>query len=174
MRNVIPDTTWHVIYTKPRFEKKVFELLQQHKIEAFLPLQRTIRQWKDRKKLVELPLFPSYLFVHISSVNKWEVLSINGVVRFLQFEGRDATLPESDIEAIRKSLVANPEVSDNQEFKYGDEVVITSGPLVGLEGVLVESNGKKRLAIQINAIEKLLLVNVIPGSVAKLQEMRVV
>ena len=161
-----PDLLWHVIYTRPKFEKKIFSKLQEKKVETFLPLQKVMRQWSDRKKKVEVPLFPNYLFVNISSSDKWNVLNVDGVVRFLQFGNKSATISEKDINIIRRSLIGNPEVS-NQKFNYGDPVVIIRGPLRGLEGVLINNKGKKRLAIRIDIIDKSILVNVPPGDLQK-------
>ena len=125
-----------------------------------------MRQWSDRKKKVEVPLFPNYLFVRISSYDKWNVLAVEGVVRFLQFDGKSAILSEDDMDSIRKSLLANPEVS-NEKFERGDHVIIERGPLKGLEGVLVKNNGRKRLAIRIDTIDRSLLVNVSPADLKK-------
>ncbi len=153
------NLVWHVIYTRPKFEKKIFERLQERKIETFLPLQKVIRQWSDRKKKVEVPLFPNYLFVRISSPDRWNVLDVNGVVRFLQFEGKSAIISETEVETIRKSLLGDLEVS-NKKFNKGDQVIIVRGPLKGLKGILIENKGRRRLAIRINIIDKSILVNV--------------
>ena len=154
----IQSLPWYVIYTKPKFEKKIFTKLQEKKIESFLPLQKVMRQWSDRKKKVEVPLFPNYLFVRIPSIDKWNVLSVDGVVRFLQLDGKLATISEKEMNSIRKLLLGNPEVS-NEKFNKGDQVVINCGPLKGLEGILINNKGVKRLAIRINTIDKSVLVN---------------
>lgn len=158
---------WHVIYTRPKFEKRIFVKLQKRKVETFLPLQKVMRQWSDRKKKVEVPLFPNYLFVHISPIDKWNVLCVEGVVRFLQFGGKSATISDIEMNTIRKSLLGDPEVS-GKKFDKGDQVVITKGPLKGLKGVLVYNMGKKRLAIRIDTLDKSLLVNVHPGDLQKI------
>ena len=162
----VQNLLWHVIYTRPRFEKKIFTRLKERKVETFLPLQKVMRQWSDRKKKVEVPLFPNYLFVHISSGDKWNVLSIEGVVRFLQFEGKSAILSETEMNTIRKSLLGNPEIS-NKRFEKGDQVVIMHGPLKGLKGILVHNNGRNKLAIRINTIDRSILVNISPNNIDK-------
>ena len=159
---------WYIVYTRPKFEKKIFARLQEKKVEAFLPLQNVIRQWSDRKKRVEVPLFPNYLFVRILPIDRWNVLRVDGVVRFLQFGSKSAIISETEINNIRRSLLANPEVS-NQKFDKGDQVVIINGPLRGLEGILVNKKGKKWLAIRIDTIDKSLLVNVLPRDLRKIR-----
>lgn len=160
---------WYVIYTRPKSEKKIFAKLQKKKIETFLPLQKVMRQWSDRKKKIEVPLFPNYLFVHISSLQRWNVLSVDGVVRFLQFDGKSAIISETEINTIRGSLSRNPEVS-HERFHKGDQVVISQGPLKSLEGILVNVKGKKRLAIRIDTIDRSILVDVSPGDLSKLHQ----
>lgn len=160
------NLNWHVIYTRPKFEKKIFSKLRENNIETFLPLHKVMRQWSDRKKRVEVPLFPNYLFVNIAPKNRWHVLSVEGVVRFLQFEAKPAIVPEKDMETIRKSVLGNPEVS-NQRFNNGDHVIIFRGPLRGLEGVLVNTNGRRRLAVRVDVIDKSILVNVSPADLQK-------
>jgi transcriptional antiterminator RfaH len=152
---------WHAIYTRPRHEKKVYEQLQQAKIEAFLPLQTTIRQWSDRKKKVTEPLFRCYVFVFVSSQDYYRAVNINGVVRYVTFEGKAVAIPEKQILLIRNLLSQDIEVDESPvPIERGTRVEIKAGPLIGVFGELVEHAGKKRVIIRIEEINKILLINV--------------
>src|SRR5438874_12448027 len=95
---------WYAIYTNSRHEKLVAKQLQDRSIEAFLPLYRSLHRWKDRRQLVELPLFPSYVFVRIAAQKRLRVLEVSGVVSLVSFNGEPAALPEQEINALRNGL----------------------------------------------------------------------
>src|ERR1700758_5679546 len=95
---------WYAAYTHPRHEKKVAQQLQERGIEPFLPIYRSVRKWKDRRKELDLVLFPGYVFVHTPLRERLRVLQLPGVVRFVSFNGQPAALPGDDIEALRKGL----------------------------------------------------------------------
>ena len=98
------ELRWVAIYTVARHEKAVARQLEERRIETFLPLYRSWHRWKDRKKEVDLALFPSYVFVRILSRNKLTVLQVPGVVDIVSFNGELATLPEQEINALRDGL----------------------------------------------------------------------
>jgi len=153
---------WLVIYARSRSEKKVLSELEFQGIEAYLPLQRKLRQWSDRKKWVEMPLISGYLFVHITPKEYEKVLKTSGVVAYVRFEGKAAVVPDHQIEYIKKMLHEprfNIEVSPQIPEK-GDQIIITSGPLLGLKGKLISIKGKKRVAIEIIQLNLSLLVEV--------------
>ncbi len=93
---------WYALYTRPRHEKAVAEQLERHRIEVFLPLREVLSRWKDRKKLVQRPLFPSYVFVRTDLGRKGEVVRTNGVVCMVSFNGVLAPIPEEQIAAVRQ------------------------------------------------------------------------
>jgi transcriptional antiterminator RfaH len=159
---------WHVIYTRPRWEKKLYNLLVQKEIEAFLPVYNTVRQWSDRKKKIELPLFNSYLFVNIEKARYYEVLNTPGAVKYIYFEGKAATISEKQIETIRQ-LVASESTFEivNHILPAGTKVTITKGVLQGIEGEIVEFKGSRRACIRIDQINRSVLVNVHAGSYEK-------
>jgi transcriptional antiterminator RfaH len=108
-RSVIPrlelsPERWYAIYTCPRQEKYVARQLDERRIDCFLPLYRSWRRWKDRRKQIELALFPSYLFVRLVWRERLRVLDLPGVVRLVSFNGQPAPLPEEDIEILRQGL----------------------------------------------------------------------
>jgi transcription antitermination factor NusG len=154
---------WYAVYTFPRAEKKAFAELVKSGIEAFLPLQRTLRQWSDRKKWVEEPLFRSYIFVHIAPSQYFDVLNTPGIVRYVTFEGKAVAVPQKQIDAIQYFLSEteiNPETSDNPVLVPGSIVEVTRGPLKGLSGLLVDFQGQKRVRIEIEALGQFLNLSI--------------
>jgi len=96
---------WYAAYTKPRCEKKADRLLQLKQIQSWCPVQKIQRQWSDRKKIIEEPLFKSYVFVHISEEEKTEVLKTDGIIQFIYYLGKPAIIRESEIELIKCYLL---------------------------------------------------------------------
>lgn len=161
---------WYAVYCRSRFEKKAFELLTELGIETFLPLVKTLKQWSDRRKWVEVPLFRSYIFVHIIPKEYLKVLNTDGIVRFITFEGKAVPIPPKQITAIRHFL--NTEEDQNlspDELTIGNVVEIQRGSLMGLKGNLVDIQGKKKVKIEIEAIGKSIFIT-IPKSYLKIAE----
>ena len=156
---------WYAIYTKPRAEKKVFAELTGKGIHAYLPLLRTLRQWSDRRKWVEEPLFRSYLFVNISQKEYFDVLNTQGVVRYITFEGKAVPVPHNQIEAIRFYLSEEEVLQDAMEegFSAGDTVEVIRGPMRGLTGEILEQAGKYKVRVEIAAVGQSILVTIPPG-----------
>lgn len=156
---------WHVIYTRSRAEKRVIEELVYKKIECFLPLQKKLRQWKDRKKWVEMPLMTGYCFVNISRKEYEEVLKTANVVCFITFEGKAAIVPDNQIEAIKRMLKQYDfDVTVSTEtFEPGKKVEVIEGPLMGLQGELIEARGKNKFVLRITQINSTFSVE-IPAS----------
>ena len=99
---------WYAVYTRPRSEKRVYEQLNDKNVETFLPLVTRTRQWKDRKKKVDMPLFNSYLFVRIDYKDRFPVLQTSGVVKIVTFNGVPAVVPDWQIESLRR-MIAHPD-----------------------------------------------------------------
>jgi transcription antitermination factor NusG len=153
---------WLVIYTTPRAEKKVNERLRERGIETYLPLYKTIRQWSDRKKKVELPLFNSYIFVCVSESERIKVLQTDGVVRFLYFLGKPAVVRDKEIEAIRLFLHETEGLKIKVEV--GQKVEIASGPMEGIYGEVIRI-GKDKLLLRIEELAMSLVAEVDRGMV---------
>lgn len=130
---------WHVVYTKPKWEKKVAERLNEIGVVAYCPLVAKVRQWSDRKKVVHVPLFNSYIFVQIEEKNRNRVFEIPGAVRYLFWLGKPATVKDSEIETIQNWLSAPTtyEVSLDQ-WKKGDKIVLESGPFASQSAIIQE------------------------------------
>ncbi|MBL6449172.1 UpxY family transcription antiterminator [Fulvivirga sp. 29W222] len=162
----VKPSCWQVVYTYSQYEKKVQKEFQRKGIESFLPLQKKIRQWSDRKRKVEVPLFPNYIFVRVAIKNLWKVLKVNGIVKFISSEGRPVTVSNATVDSIRKLINHDVEVT-NELFTEGDIVRVIRGPLSETEGVLVEKKGKSRLAIQISIMKQSVLVDIAPCDLEK-------
>jgi len=152
---------WYAIYTRPCHEKKINEQLFKEGIESYLPLQTTVRQWSDRKKEIHIPLFPCYIFVFTSAKEYFKALNIPGVIRYVTFEGKAVPIPEKQINYIKNILKQDIEVSViNEKMDIGQPVEIIAGPLIGINGELIEYANNKRVIIRLDEINKTLLVNV--------------
>ena len=157
-----PDKKWHVVYTRSRAEKKVNAELTFKNIENFLPLKKSLRQWKDRKKWVELPLISGYCFVNISRKEYDAVLQTDNVVCYVTFEGKAAIIPEVQIDSLKKLLKLydfDVEVS-RENFEPGKIVEVVEGPLIGMRGELVEIRGKNKFALRFTQINSAFLVEI--------------
>ena len=152
---------WYAAYTNPRAEKKINERLQKKKIEVYLPLQKKLHQWKDRKKWVEQPLINSYIFVKVSEKEYYDVLNTPGIVRYITFSGKAAPIPEWQINALKQLLDSNHNFEiTTEEFQKGDLVKIMSGALSGVQGKLVSFKNEKKVLIRIENISHSLLVDI--------------
>lgn len=150
---------WYPLYTKSRFEKKAYQHLINAGYEAYLPLQKKLHKWSDRNKIVKVPLFSSYVFVRISPNQIRDVLRIYGIVRYIFFNGRPASAQDEEIELI-KSLIdkgVDIDVVDGK-LEVGQKVTISSGLLKGYSGKIHCFKGKNKLIIEIESINKSLLV----------------
>jgi len=164
---------WYAIYTKSRNEKRVAELLDQQKIENYLPLMKKVRIWSDRKKTVEMPLFTSYIFVNIDEKEYYECLKTPGVVKFITFERKRVMIPPYQIEAIRKYVETGEEFIPNEEdFTIGKRVKVIRGGMKGLEGRLTEVLGKQRVKVEIESIQQSLFLQIPLGSLEIIGEDR--
>lgn len=139
---------WYAVYTKYRYEKKAFLELTKRGIKAFLPLKKTLKRWSDRKKIVEEPLIPSYIFVHIRAEQAPEVLQVNGIVKFIYFSGKIATMPNKQMEDLQL-LIANEAELElvNHEVKEGSKVIIKAGPFKGIMAEIITVNNKKNIVL---------------------------
>src|SRR5688572_14119498 len=108
------DPKWNVVYTRPKSEKKVASSISKMGIESYLPLQKVVRQWSDRKKKMEVPLFPNYVFVKIEETERGYLYSIKELVRFVSLEKIPVVVRENEILAIKHVLSGNFEVSSDE------------------------------------------------------------
>jgi transcription antitermination factor NusG len=141
---------WYAVYTKPRWEKKVFALLEKNGLEAYCPLNRVRKKWSDRVKWTEEPLFKSYVFVKVRSEELTDVRQVNGVVNFVYWLGRPAVIRDSDIQVIRKFLNDYDDITvTSMEVRKDDKIMIQKGALMDKHAKVVEVlNSRVRVVIE--------------------------
>ena len=155
------EARWYAIYTNPRAEKQVRDRLQEADVEVFLPLQKTFRIWSDRKKLVEVPLLSSYVFVRVTAKDFPKVYKVPGVVRFVTFEGQPASIPQKQIDNLRLLINSDTDIEVTSErFEKGDNVEVVRGALAGLTGELIKTGSHSRVVVRIDRLDQNLVVNI--------------
>lgn len=154
------EKDWYAVYTVVRHEKSVNEALVKKNIETFLPLRTVINQWKDRKKKVELPLFPGYLFVNTTKEERLAVLNAKGVVRMLGVNGMPIPIPCQQIEGIKKLVQSKFEYDPYPYLTEGKEVIVINGPLQGVQGKIIDKKGIHRLILSVEIIRRSISVEI--------------
>lgn len=145
---------WVAFYTAPRAEKQVLRLLERDGRTAYLPLQRKLQKWHDRKKWVDFPLFNSYIFVKIKAQELWHVRNTQGIVKPVCFGGEVSTIPEREIDNIKRLLESEKELfaQNISHMKKGSRVKLCSGIFDGMEGELISDNKNGNFLVRIEAI----------------------
>lgn len=153
---------WFAIRTRSRHEKVVERQLQSQGIDVFYPVVNQIRQWSDRRKLVETPLFAGYAFVRIAPCAKERVrvLRTQGVVDLVGAQGQGIPIPEDQIEVVRAVVRLNLPFSQHVFLKVGQRVRVRGGALDGVEGILVANNGNQSLVISVDPIQRSLAIQI--------------
>jgi transcriptional antiterminator RfaH len=160
------DLKWFPVYTNPRAEKSAFAALEQKNITCFLPLKKTLKQWSDRKKWVEEPLFSSYLFVRIKPDQQAEVLMTKGISRFIYFSGKIAAMPDRQMDELKLWLGTElPYEITGKHLEKGQQVEVMVGALKGVKAELVDFHSEKRLILRIDSIGYAMLVQMPKGYV---------
>ena len=161
---------WYAVHVKSRHEVKVNDRLSLKGIEAFLPTVERVRKWKDRKKKIEFPLFPGYLFVHTTNEadRLLSVLKVAGVVRMIcTLPGRPDPIPDDQILSLQK-LVENKEELDPYPYlNEGQQVRITKGALAGVEGILVKKIDKHLLVLSVDVLQQGVALKISASEVEK-------
>ena len=153
--------SWYALYTRPRFEKKVADRLENAGYEVWLPMQTVVRQWSDRKKKIQVPLFSSYVFIHTEQSDLYQAVQTDGVARTVHFNGAPAVIRDEQIELIRKILIGPDafEVGD-RNYEKGDPVEVVHGPLKGSKGRWINWRGRKRVCLELEQLHQVILVEV--------------
>jgi transcription antitermination factor NusG len=160
---------WYPVCTYPRAEKKACLALTTKGIENYLPLNRKLKQWSDRKKWIEEPFIKSYLFVKIREYEQSEVLMTKGISRFIYFSGKIASMPERQINDL-KLLMASPyelEITE-QDLQPGEKIVIKAGLLKGLTGEIISYQSQKQLALRLENLGYSIIVHVAASFIGRL------
>ncbi len=151
---------WYAVYTKFHHEKSAANLLENKNFEVFLPVYRSVHRWKDRNQMVILPLFPCYLFLKTELERKLDVLRTAGVQWIVENAGEACSIPEPEIEAVRKICCVGTRIQPHPFLKQGDLVRIRKGPLLGMEGYFVRTKGKYRVVVSVELVCKSVAVEV--------------
>lgn len=165
------ERAWYALYTNSRAEKRVSDRINEMGVETFLPLQKTLRQWSDRKKLVEKPLISSYVFVKAIPKEFFPIRTIDGVVKFIMIQGKPVAIPEQQITNLRIlcGSDANVEVSSDV-YTEGDKVEVIVGSLTGLQGELIRVGRKHKVVIRIIQPGMNLTVDIKSNAIRKLEK----
>jgi transcription antitermination factor NusG len=140
------EKKWYVVYTKPKWEKKIDALLHKKGVESWCPLNKIERQWSDRKKIIEEPLFKSYLFLHLHEIEKEVVRYTDGILNFVHFMGKPAVIKDFEIENIKFYLnedVESIEMVATEGFCENSKVKVSRGVFMDYEGTVVKTERKK-------------------------------
>lgn len=154
---------WFVFYTKSRHEKKVYELLDRAGYEVFLPMQKVMRQWSDRKKKVEMPLFNSYIFVKTFEHDLIAVLKTPGVAWTIIYNGRPAILREEEYAMIQRFITSGLFIETaplTEDFAPGDKAQVMDGPLAGTTGILSGNANQQKLSVVLEGINQVVRVEI--------------
>ena len=151
---------WIAVYTKPRHEKVVYSEFIDKNIESYLPLIKRKHRWSDRSKWVEIPIFKSYIFVHIDIKNYIDVLQTRGVHHIIKFQNKIAIIPDFQIDNLKRMIEGGFDPLPSDYFIVGDTVEVIGGPLKGLSGIVARSDTEDKLVIKIDAIQHAVAVKI--------------
>src|ERR1041385_6442445 len=151
---------WLAVYTRPRWEKKVDNVLIRKDIESWCPLQKVQRQWSDRKKIIEDPVFKSYAFVHITEHDRLKVLQTEGVLNFVHYLSKPAIIRDEEIDLIKSFLLEKDASITTQSlrgFREDDKVVIKHGLFMDNVGTVLRSTPNK-VYIKLESLQQVMIV----------------
>jgi transcription antitermination factor NusG len=147
------EKKWYALYTKPRWEKKVFKSLEQRGFEGYCPLNKVRRKWSDRMKTIEEPLFKSYVFVKVDIKEMSEVRYVDGVLNYVYWNGKPAVVKEEEIIEIKKFLSEYDDVTVSSiEIKAADEVMLNTGVMMGATGRVLRVLGNNTVEVRIDSL----------------------
>jgi transcription antitermination factor NusG len=163
---------WYAIYTRHQHEKVIASLLSEKGFKVFLPVQSVARRWKDRTKQLSLPLFPCYIFIWGGLERRFDIVTTPGFHSFVGFGDQPVNIPQEEIEAIRQASASGSRIEPYPFLRFGDKVRIRSGPLEGIEGILVRKKKSVRLVLSVELLEKSVAVEVDAILVERVAERR--
>jgi len=163
---------WFALYTRHQHEKAVAQSLANKGIEVFLPLYNSARRWKDRVKQLSLPLFPNYVFVFAPLDCRGAVVRTPGVYDFVRQGGWPAPISAGEISAVRQAVEKGLSVEPHPFLKTGDRIRLRSGPLEGIEGILIRKKNFYRLVVSVLLLERSVAVEADAADVERVTERR--
>jgi len=159
---VATETSWFAVQTYPRHEKRVVAALSEKGIKTFLPLLSESHRWSDRRRTVEVPLFPTYVFIQTADTRatRISILRATGVIRFLGTRGVGTAIPDEQIESVRIILEHGIRLMPFPFLNVGQRVRIRGGSLEGVRGILLGRNGDQSLIVSVELIQRSLALRV--------------
>lgn len=154
------EKKWFALYTKPRWEKKIDASLVRKGIESWCPLQKVEKQWSDRKKVIEDPLFKSYVFVRIDETEKANVLLTDGVLNFVYYLGKPAVIKEEEVNNIKMYLAekdARITIISEEGFREGEKIRVNFGVFMDKEGTVLRGS-RKKVYVQLQSLGQVMVV----------------
>ncbi len=162
-----PSRPWYVVRVKPRHEKAVGGALRAKQYEEFLPLYKSKRQWADRLKDVELPLFPGYVFCRFNPLFRVPILNTPGVIDILRIGSALAPVEEHEIDALQLMMAHRLSAQPWEYLRVGQAVTIQEGPLRGLSGIILDFKRSLRLVLSVRLLQRSVLVEIDPAQVSE-------
>lgn len=154
------EKKWYAVYTKPRWEKKIDSVLAKKNIESWCPLQKIQRQWSDRKKVVEEPLFKSYVFVHVQDDERGKVLMTDGVLNFVYYLGKPAVIRDEEVNTIKAYLNekdAQISIISSEGFREDTKIRVNHGVFMGTEGTVLRGS-RKKVFVKLESLGQVMVV----------------
>ena len=154
------EKKWYALYTKPRWEKKIDSVLIRKGVESWCPLQKIERQWSDRKKIIEDPLFKSYVFVRIDSLEKTKVLMTDGVLNFVHYLGKPAVIKDEEVDNIKRYLAekdASIFIISQDGFQPDTKIRVNHGVFMDNEGTVIRG-GRKKEYVKLESLGQIMVV----------------
>lgn len=161
MSTTVSEKKWFALYTKPRWEKKIYAVLERKGIEAWCPLQRVQRQWSDRKKIIEEPLFKSYVFVYIADNERLSVLQTDGVLNFVYYLSKPAVIRDEEINMIKAYLLQKDaliSIQSVESFEKDTRIKIKQGVFMDQVGTIMRTAGKKKVYVSLESLGQVMIV----------------
>jgi len=163
-----PSPRWYAAYVCARHEKRIARQLEERHLNCFLPTYRSVRRWKDRRKELEMVLFPGYVFVQMDPGDRLRVLQLPKVVRFVSFNGQPVALPDAELEGLRTGLASGVRALPHPYLRAGRRVKIVYGPMAGAHGILTRWKDTLRVVISMEAIMRSVAVEIDAADVVPL------
>jgi len=155
-----PVSNWYALYTRHQHEKVVAQILTRRGFEILLPLYKSVRRWKDRTKVLSLPLFSCYIFLKDGLERRWDILNTPGIYDFVSSGGQPIAIPTHEIDAIQQVVNNGLRLEPHSFLKIGERVRIKRGPLAGLEGLLVRQRNIYRLVLSVEILGRAAAIEV--------------
>ena len=162
------EPLWYALKTRSRHEKRVRDQLLPREITTFLPVHECWRQWKDRKKKVELPLFPGYCFARFPLIERLRVLNVLGVADLVSINGHPEPVRDEEIDAIQRLLATKLQFDPHPFLEEGMDVEVVRGPLAGIRGKLLRKDRVTRLVLAVTLVRQAAVVEIHPADVVPL------